>query len=853
MAAGRAVRFPGGRPCRRNAAKRLLMARGRLRVYLGASPGVGKTYEMLLEGHRQREQGVDCVIGFIEPHGRRATRALVEGLEVVPRQHVRYRGGLLPEMDVDAVLARHPQLALVDELAHTNAPGLRNKKRWEDVAELLDAGIDVITTLNIQHLESLGDVVKEVTGVRQRETVPDVVVRRADELELVDLSPEALRRRMVAGNIYAPDRIDAALSHYFRPGNLTALRELALLWMAGRVDEGLRRYREEHGISARWEARERIVVGVSGGPESEALIRRAARLAERTPGSDLMAVHVSRSDGRLGADAATLATLRTLVENLGGSWHQVVGPDVSSALAQFARHENATQVIIGESRPSAWWRLLTGREVVVRRLSRLSGPDLDVHAVTDETPGRLAVRLPQLRGVSRHRRLQALVLMAVLLPAVTVVLVLLRSRLSLSVDLLVYLAVMVLIAVVGGWYPALAAAVISVAAADYFLAKPLYSLRVALVNDVVALVVYLAVAVLVSWTVEVSARRRRLAARSSAEAAALTSMAEAQMRGEGELPQLLELMRETFGLEALSVLERDRTQPSANSGWLVTASTGNRPTERPEQATVQTELDPSSMLAGRGPELSPADMEIFTACAAQVAQYLRQSRLSQRAAGAEQEVESERRRTQLTAAAGRALSDGVDSARQAVAALRAAPVAAPNTYQIDRLERAVDRIGVLAGQLEDLARARAGALDVRMRQVDVAEVVAAALDELGPGHHAVNVVVPEDLPDVVSDAAVLTRAVAALAAYVIRLSPSDRTPTIAAMLRDGRVEIHFQAGASLGGPGSHSGQTHGGFTVEAARDLLEAIDASLRMETGPDGAPVVIVSVPAAAVDRARG
>ena len=221
---------------------------------------------------------------------------------------------------------------MVDELAHTNAPGSRNPKRWQDVQELLDAGIDVLTTLNIQHLESLGDVLTEMTGVEQRETVPDAVVRQADELELVDLSPEALRRRMVAGDIYPPDRIDAALSHYFRPGNLTGLRELALLWLADRVDEGLRRYRSEHGISAGWEARERIVVGVSGGPESEGLIRRAARLSARTPGSDLMAVFVARSDGRPGADPARLATLRSLVEGLGGSWHQILGTDVSSAL-----------------------------------------------------------------------------------------------------------------------------------------------------------------------------------------------------------------------------------------------------------------------------------------------------------------------------------------------------------------------------------------------------------------------------------------------------------------------------------------------------------------------------------------
>ena len=828
------------------------MARGRLRVYLGAAPGVGKTYEMLLEGHRQRRQGVDCVIGFVEPHGRRATQELIDGLEVVPRRYVRHRTGVLPEMDVDAVLARRPQLALVDELAHTNAPGSRNPKRWQDVQEILDAGIDVVTTLNIQHLESLGDVLTEMTGVEQRETVPDAVVRQADELELVDLSPEALRRRMVAGDIYPPDRIDAALSHYFRPGNLTGLRELALLWVADRVDEGLRRYRSEHGISAGWEARERIVVGISGGPESERLIRRAARLSARTPGSDLMAVYVARSDGRPGADPARLAALRSLVEGLGGSWHQVVGADVSSALAQFARHENATQMVIGVSRPSAGWRILTGREVVSRRLSRLD-TTLDVHVVTDKTPARFATRLPQLSGVSPRRRLRALVLMVVLLPAVTILLGLVRTRLSLPSDLLVYLLVIVLIAVVGGWYPGLVAAVASVAAADFFLSRPLYSLRVALFNDAVALVVYVAVAVLVSWTVEVSARRRRLAARSSAEAAVLTSMAEALLRGEGELPQLLELVRETFGLEGLSVLQRPTAtpggQPGDKGGWVVSASCGIHAPELPEQATVQAELDPSSILVGCGPALSAADLEVFTACAAQIAEYLGQRRLSQRAAGAEQQALSERARTALAAAAGRALAEGVDSAKRAIAALRAIPAVEREGEPIDTLERAVDRIGVLAKQLDDVARARAGALDVRIRQVDVAEVVAAALDELGPGNHAVDVVVPEDLPNVISDAAVLTRVTTALAANAIRLSSPGSTPKIAATLCGDRVEIRFQTGHLEQGLARARGDY---FAVEAARDLLEAIDASLRTETGPDGAAIVIVSV-AAAGNQAQG
>src|SRR6516225_4834227 len=313
--------------------------RGKLRIYLGAAAGVGKTYAMLAEGQRRRARGTDVVGALIETHGRRLTAAMAEGLEIVPRRTMNHRGATLTEMDLYAVLARHPQAALVDELAHTNVPGCQNAKRWQDVDELLDVGIDVITTLNIQHLESLSTVARQVTGVVQHETLPDDVARRADQIELVDMTPEALRRRMVHGNIYPPNRVDAALTHYFRPGNLTALRELALLWLADRVEEGLQRYRAEHGIAAPWEARERIVVGVAGERGDQAIIRRAARIAARSPGSDLIAVHVTPDDGLPAGDKTVLDNQRALVASLGGSFRQVPGRDVAGALLEFAQAE----------------------------------------------------------------------------------------------------------------------------------------------------------------------------------------------------------------------------------------------------------------------------------------------------------------------------------------------------------------------------------------------------------------------------------------------------------------------------------------------------------------------------------
>ncbi|WP_225847366.1 universal stress protein [Streptomyces sp. HPF1205] len=356
------------------------MPRGKLRVYLGAAPGVGKTYDMLSEGHRRAERGTDVVLAYAEDYGRALTREMAEGLETVPRRTMTYRNCVFTEMDLDAVLARHPQVALVDELAHTNVPGSRHEKRWQDVEELLDAGIDVISTVNIQHLESLNDVVAEITGVTQRETVPDDVVRGADQIELVDMSAEALRRRMAHGNIYAPDKIQAALDNYFRAGNLTALREIALLWAADRVEEALLRYRTDHGIQQPWPTRERVLVALSGGPEGDALVRRGKRAASRGAGGELLAVHVQRDDALATVPSPSLERQRALVEELGGTYHTVTGEDPAAAILAFAREVNASHILIGATRRGRLKRAVsrgTGETIIEG-----CGEDIDVYVVT---------------------------------------------------------------------------------------------------------------------------------------------------------------------------------------------------------------------------------------------------------------------------------------------------------------------------------------------------------------------------------------------------------------------------------------------------------------------------------------
>ncbi|MET0577133.1 MAG: universal stress protein, partial [Ilumatobacteraceae bacterium] len=326
--------------------------RGVLRIYLGAAPGVGKTFAMLNEGHRRRERGSDVVVGFVETHGRERTAEQIGDLEVMPRRQLVHRDSVLTEMDLEAILRRHPDLVLVDEFAHSNAPGSRHDKRWQDVEELLAAGIDVISTVNIQHLDSLNDVVERITGLHQRETVPDRAARAADQIELVDMAPEALRRRLAHGNVYGPEKIDAALGNYFRAGNLSALRELALLWVADRVDDSLQDYRDRHGISRPWETRERVVVALAGAPDTDHLVRRAARIAQRAKGG-LIGVHVvadtGLSTGPQDAAGESMAGQRALLEELGGEYRRVTGNDVAATLVDVARAENATQIVLGAS------------------------------------------------------------------------------------------------------------------------------------------------------------------------------------------------------------------------------------------------------------------------------------------------------------------------------------------------------------------------------------------------------------------------------------------------------------------------------------------------------------------------
>jgi two-component system sensor histidine kinase KdpD len=830
------------------------MARGKLRIYLGAAPGVGKTYAMLSEARRRTERGTDCVVAYAEHHDRPRTEALLRGLEIVPRRRLEHPGAAAFEMDVDAVLARRPRVALVDELAHTNDPGSRNAKRWQDVEELLAAGIDVISTVNIQDLESLGDVVESITGVRQRETVPDEVVRRADQIELVDMSPEALRRRLAHGNVYRPDEVDAALSNYFRPGNLTALRELALLWVADRVDEYLKRYRSDHRVSRIWGSRERIVVGLTGGPEGRTLIRRAARLAEKGAGGEVLAAHVARSDGLTSASPEELAVQRTLVEDLGGTFHHVVGDDVPAALLDFARGVNATQIVLGSSRRKTW-QYVFGPGVGAT-VARESGPDLDVHIVTHEEAAK-GRGLPVARGARLGRArivsgwlvgLAGPPLLALLLNAV---------HLGLANDMLLFLALTVAAALLGGLFPALAAAAFGTFLLNYFHAPPLHRLTIADPRNIVALVIFVAVAVSVASVVDLAARRTHQAARLRAESEILSVLAGNVLRGETSVEALLERVRETFGMESAALLER----ASDVEPWACVGRVGHgAPVERPEDADVDMPVGDQLALALTGRVLPAEDRRVLAAFAAQAVVVLDRRRLQEEADRARALAEGNRIRTALLAAVSHDLRTPLAGIKAAVSSLRSDDVQWSEEDRAELLqgiEEGADRLDHLVGNLLDMSRLQTGTVTPIIREVDLDEIVPRALG--GVPEDSVHLDIPETLPMVDVDGGLLERAVANVVENAVKYSPPGTPVLVSASALADRVEVRVVDR----GPGVPDEakerifepfQRHGdaprgagvGLGLAVARGFAEAMHGTLDAEDTPGGGLTMVLTLRAA-------
>ncbi|MFE2856194.1 DUF4118 domain-containing protein [Streptomyces lavendulae] len=835
------------------------MGRGRLRIYLGAAPGVGKTYAMLSEGHRRVERGGDCVVGFVEHHGRARTEVMMHGLEQVPRKELAYRGASFTEMDVDAVLARRPAVALVDELAHTNVPGSRNAKRWQDVEELLRAGIDVVSTVNIQHLESLGDVVESITGVRQRETVPDEVVRRADQIELVDMSPQALRRRMAHGNIYRPDKVDAALSNYFRPGNLTALRELALLWVADRVDDYLQEYRGEHGIRSTWQARERIVVGLTGGPEGRTLIRRASRMAAKASGSEVLAVYIARSDGLTSASPKELAVQRTLVEDLGGTFHHVIGDNIPESLLEFARGVNATQVVLGSSRRKAWQYVLGPG--VGATVARDSGPDLDVHIVTHEEVAK-GRGLPGPRSTARlgRPRIVAGWLVGVVLPALLCVLLThITANPGLANEMLLFLALTVAAALVGGLWPALASAAFGSLLLNYYFAPPVHRFTVSDPRNIMAIAVFFGVAVSVASVVDLAARRTHQAARLRAESEILSFLAGSVLRGETALDALLERVRETFAMESVALLERaGDVEP-----WTRAGSVGPSPAARPEDADVDMPIGDHMALALSGRVLPAEDRRVLGAFAAQAAVVLDRQRLVGEAEEARRLAEGNRIRTALLAAVSHDLRTPLASIKASVSSLRSDDVEwseEDRAELLEGIEDGADRLDHLVGNLLDMSRLQTGTVTPLIREIDLDEVVPMALG--GVPEDSVLLDVPESLPMVAVDPGLLERSVANVVENAVKYSPRGQPVLVAASFLGDRVEVRVvdrgpgvpdAAKDRIFAPFQRYGDAPRGAGVglglAVARGFAEAMDGTLTAEDTPGGGLTMVLTLRAAGRD----
>lgn len=488
-------------------------ARGRLKIFLGAAPGVGKTYEMLMSGRAKLADGVDTIIGVVETHGRRETEALVEGLEVIARRHIDYRGQMLDEMDLDAILARRPALVLVDELAHTNAAGSRHPKRYMDVQEILAQGIDVYTTLNIQHVESLNDVVAQITRIRVRETVPDSIIDRADDVEIIDITPDDLLKRLQDGKVYMPRTARRAIENYFSRGNLTALRELALRRTAQRVDEQLLNHMQSHAISGPWAAGDRVLVCLDHGGNGPGLVRYARRQADRLR-APWTALHLDtpRSQQLSEAEKDRLAGTMRLAEKLGGETVTLPALDLTREIIAYANANNFTHIIIGRPKKN-WWQRLFQRSLTHELIDHAG--DISVHVISGDKAAEKPVQTVKQASPRRGNLLKAYLSSTLLVAVAIIVGIGLDQMLDVRNLALVFLMAVLAAAVRGGLGPALYASLLGAFAFNFFFLEPRYTLTVSAPDSVVALLFYFGVA-LVASNLAVAVQRQAASARARA-------------------------------------------------------------------------------------------------------------------------------------------------------------------------------------------------------------------------------------------------------------------------------------------------------------------------------------------------
>jgi two-component system sensor histidine kinase KdpD len=706
----------------------------------------------------------------------------------------------------------------------------------------------VVTTVNIQHIESLNDVVRTITGVPQRETVPDAVLRAADDIELVDLAPQSLRDRLAEGNVYPAERVDAALSNYFRLGNLTALRELALLWLADEVDSALRTYRAEHAIEAPWEARERVVVALTGGPEGETLLRRGARIAARSAGGELLAVHVSAQTGLRDANPGSLAAQAALTEQLGGSFHQLVGDDVPDTLVNFARGQNASQLVIGLSRRSWIKAALTGPGIGTSVI-RAAGA-IDVHIVTHAAAGsRLA--LPRLTGaLTVKRRLLAFLLALGGGPLLTWGLVAARSEDSLASDVLAYQLLVVVIALVGGLWPALFTALMSGLTLNYVFVAPVHTITVAEPVHILALALYVANGALVSLVVDQAARRSRIAQRAAAESELLISIAGGVLRGQDALGALLARAREAFGLDAVRL----------RVGTTVRVSKGEVPVDT---APTSVPVTAEATLDLWGPPLDRSAARLLPVVVTQAASALEHEDLTAAAQEIAPLIETDQVRSALLSAVSHDLRRPLTAATTAVGSLRQRDIdwsPADREELLATADESLATLGTLVTDLLDVSRVQAGVLGVSCRPVDVEDVILPALDELHLGPEDVELDLDPDLPPAHADPALLRRVVVNVLANAVHVSPAGVRPRLTTSAFGDRVEIRVvdhgpgveaERRDDLFLPFHRLGDTDNttglGLGLALSRGFAEGMGGTLEPEDTPGGGLTMVIGLGVAA------
>jgi two-component system sensor histidine kinase KdpD len=782
--------------------------RGRLKIFLGAAPGVGKTYAMLEAAQMRKHAGIDVVIGVVESHGRPETEELLQGLEIVPRRQIEYRKRVFEEMDLDAILARRPQLVLVDELAHTNIPGSRHAKRYLDVEELLAAGIDVYTTVNIQHLESLNDTVAQIIGTHIRETVPDSILDRAAEVELVDLSPEELLQRLREGKVYVPEQAQRAMRRFFRLGNLNALRQLALRRTAERVDEQMQTYMHAHAIPGPWAAGERILVCVSSSPQSPRLVRAARRMADRRH-AEWLAVYVEtpRHYRLSDADRDRLAQTLRLAEQLGGEAVTIPGQDVAEELIRYARSQNVTEIILGKSLRSRWSELWRGS--LVYDIVRKSG-DIGVYVITGEDEP-----LPRMPPSPVRQRPAIYPYLwstgAVYIAAgVAKILELFLSLPDLS---LVFLPAVLFSAINWGLKPSIVASVLSVLAYNFFFVPPVYTFTVASPRDLLNLIVFLIVAILTSNLASRVRDQAEAAKRREARTAALYALSR-QIAAAAELPDVLQAIvtyvaqilgaKVAIWLPEANQIRLHATHPAgielteAERAAATWAFQHNQPVGRGADTLPGGEWFYLPLTSAHNtvgvlglqfdtPEIviSPDQRRLLQALAGQAAVAIERTRLVREMEQARLLTETERLRDALLSTISHDLRTPLVSIIGAVSSLLTYGATYAESARRELLltiQEEAERLNRFVGNLLDMMRLESGALELKREWVEIGDVIGTALSRLTHtlNQHQLIVDVDPDLPMLRLDFVLVEHVLVNLLENAVKYSPPQTTIRVSA-------------------------------------------------------------------------